>query len=410
MMYLIYNHDGSIKLTNLNEVITQGSTTTEIFVAIDGFNIATHEAIATYILPNKSESAGNGVAIEDVEVLNGVYDGWVFSLTQDETYYYGKLLMSVKVYRTGTSEVLFTIPIELTINKSGFVASETSITITQYTNLISQLSTYITNGGTEEITGYKTFTADIIEFKDIETHDVLPASNHTYNIGSSTMYYHYAYIDYLVSGTTNIDVSTIATKSYVNTSIASAISNVYKFMGSYIVSELNALDVDSSFNGNVYNVQDSGTLQGWGGYTTVVNPGDNVAIVYPENGHWYWDKLASTIDLSAYALKTEATALYKHTMVLQDDNQQNWNVVIISPVSTALTSGSINSDVINFFARYDWYGFIAIASGSSVNFKTNILGYLTDTGEQVYLSFVNISNEIMQVEFWTVVSDSVSKI
>ena len=91
MMYLIYNHDGSIKLTNLNEVITQGSTTTEIFVAIDGFSITTHEAIATYILPNKSESAGNGVATEDVEVLDGEYDGWVFSLTQDETYYYGKL-------------------------------------------------------------------------------------------------------------------------------------------------------------------------------------------------------------------------------------------------------------------------------------------------------------------------------
>ena len=139
MMYLICKHDGSVKLTNLNEIITQGSTTTTIFVAVEGYNASeNYNAIAQYILPNKTESAGIGIASIQ-EIGETSYDGWEFSLTQDETYYYGELLMSVKVYETGTSNILFTFPIYLTINKSGFVADTTNITITQYTNLVSYI-------------------------------------------------------------------------------------------------------------------------------------------------------------------------------------------------------------------------------------------------------------------------------
>ena len=138
MMYAIYNSDGSLKLTNLNEIITQGSTTTTIFIAVENYENTEYTALARYVLPNKTSSAGRGVA--ENQTINGItYKGWLFTLTQDETYYYGELLMSVEVSEGAT--ILFTFPIYLTINKSGFVADTTNITITQYSNLADSIDT-----------------------------------------------------------------------------------------------------------------------------------------------------------------------------------------------------------------------------------------------------------------------------
>ena len=176
MMYLIYNQDGSIKFTNLNEVITQGSTTTKIFVNVGGIIPSeTVGAIATYKLANNETSSGNGEATLET-INNESYNGWLFTLTQDETYYYGTLLMSIKIFTVGTNEVLFTIPVELTVNKTGFDASSTTITITQYTNLVGSISTqnadfesriydiesnYVSLSGEQIITGDKRFDGDI---------------------------------------------------------------------------------------------------------------------------------------------------------------------------------------------------------------------------------------------------------
>lgn len=164
-MYAIYNNDGSVKLTNLNEIITQGSTTTTIFIAVIDYENTDYTAIARYVLPNKTSSAGNGVATN--QEINGItYKGWLFTLTQDETYYYGELLMSVEI-SLGTT-ILFTFPIYLTINKSGFVADTTQMTITQYSNIISsldtifaQFSSYVSLANDETITGDKTFDGEV---------------------------------------------------------------------------------------------------------------------------------------------------------------------------------------------------------------------------------------------------------
>ena len=138
MLYVVYNHDGSLKYTNLNEIITQGSTTTKLLVSVEGYNTSGYTAIAYCILPNGSSSAVEGELTTDEDT--GI-TGFEFALTQDETYYYGELQMSVKLYIAGTDTILFTIPIHLTINKTGFVANSTNITITQYTNLVDTLNT-----------------------------------------------------------------------------------------------------------------------------------------------------------------------------------------------------------------------------------------------------------------------------
>ncbi len=95
------------------------------------------------------------------------------------------------------------------------------------------------------------------------------------------------------------------TSSDVQTAISSAITNVYKFMGSSTIADLNTTtaNVSASFKeamkGWVYNITDSGNLNNSTG-TTAVTAGDNVAFVYTTSSNWHWDKLAGTIDLSNY--------------------------------------------------------------------------------------------------------------
>ena len=87
----------------------------------------------------------------------------------------------------------------------------------------------------------------------------------------------------------------LADKSFVNSSIATAVSAVYRYKASKTVSEINALT--GMVTGDVYNVLDSGTLTIG---SVVVKAGDNVVW----NGS-AWDKLAADVDLSNYYNKTE---------------------------------------------------------------------------------------------------------
>lgn len=119
----------------------------------------------------------------------------------------------------------------------------------------------------------------------------------------------YAQTDDLPTKTSDLtNDSGYQTQSQVQTAINTAIASVYKIQGSGSVSTINAslaLVTDkASWNGYVYNLIDSGNLTNYSG-TTSVNAGDNVVFVYTSGTNWGWDKLASDIDLSNYALKSE---------------------------------------------------------------------------------------------------------
>lgn len=104
-------------------------------------------------------------------------------------------------------------------------------------------------------------------------------------------------------GTTKFRESEIAKKSDISTAIA----NVYKVQGSETVSNLNSTTKTESMNGYVYNISTGGTLNNQDASTLAVNAGDNVVFIW-NNGSWYWDKLASDIDLSGYVPKTTTIA------------------------------------------------------------------------------------------------------
>jgi len=83
-----------------------------------------------------------------------------------------------------------------------------------------------------------------------------------------------------------------SSKKYVDDSIASAISNVYKIKGSKTVAQLNAMTSGELHEGDVYNLLDSGTLSAG---SIQVFTGDNVVWLGSA-----WDKLGTEIDWSAY--------------------------------------------------------------------------------------------------------------
>ncbi len=88
------------------------------------------------------------------------------------------------------------------------------------------------------------------------------------------------------------------TKQYVDNKVA-ALGTVLNYKGTKTVAELNALT--GQVAGDVYNVSDSGTLTS--GSVEVI-AGDNV--VWTSNN--VWDKLAGTVDLSGYVMKTQTIA------------------------------------------------------------------------------------------------------
>jgi len=98
-------------------------------------------------------------------------------------------------------------------------------------------------------------------------------------------------------------------RDYIDTTFAtkSELTRVYKYEGSAAVNTLNNMTKTSQMNGYVYNMSTSGNLVNEDNSTISVSVGDNVSFVW-QNGDWYWDKMAGSIDLSGYVEKTTTIA------------------------------------------------------------------------------------------------------
>lgn len=100
-----------------------------------------------------------------------------------------------------------------------------------------------------------------------------------------------------------------ATIDYVDEEIAYALTTVYKPKGSSTVSNLNNISKSAGMSGDIYNMSDGGSLTNQDSSTVAVLSGDNVVFCW-NNGSWYWDKMAATVDLSNYLQKTSNTTQY----------------------------------------------------------------------------------------------------
>lgn len=143
MMYIIYNHDGSIKTLVVDESIQQNNNgVNQIFVSIEGYETADYTCVANFELPDGTLNSLVGVADVGVEVGELAYDGFVITLTNAQTLYPGKLKMSIKLVDLQDRQ-LCTYQTELQVNPSSSVPSETLITNAQYNSLIQSLQSYV---------------------------------------------------------------------------------------------------------------------------------------------------------------------------------------------------------------------------------------------------------------------------
>ena len=118
------------------------------------------------------------------------------------------------------------------------------------------------------------------------------------------------------------------TKAYVDSSIANAISNVYKIKGSASVSQINAMTNQQV--GDVYNLLDSGTI--------VLG---NLQVFTGDNIVWTgstWDKLGAEIDWTAYDEKFIAAGFFE----VQPYNEETGEITIV--YSTELYVMSYDGD------------------------------------------------------------------
>lgn len=141
MNVVIFNKDGSIKNLIFDQIIVQGNNgVDDIYCAIEGYSNDSYTLEAIFDLPDGDISSLSGVA-STFQVDGSTYNGFKVTLTSRETSLPGIVKMSLRA----ASQYLdrqYTTEINLTINESGYAPDYTDITMSQYENLLSMLSTY----------------------------------------------------------------------------------------------------------------------------------------------------------------------------------------------------------------------------------------------------------------------------
>ena len=139
MMYIIFNHDGSIKEKNLNEFIQQGDNLTKkIAVAIIGYEPLAFSLIGTFKLLNGDTE----VLTSDESIEIQGYPGVVLSLTEDVTSLAGIVRMNIQAVNT-SDVVLVSYSTYLTINEGDNPGTVAMMSIEQYQYLLSQIGDFV---------------------------------------------------------------------------------------------------------------------------------------------------------------------------------------------------------------------------------------------------------------------------
>lgn len=138
MDFIILKSDGSLQKQSLTRYIQQGSHgVDEIFI---GWANATSSHIlqAVFTLPNKLTNTELGTFESDYEYEPGeTINGWVITLTENQTRYNGLLMVSARIILNGIVQVAY--PFALCINETG-VRPETDSGVT-----LEQLDSYLLN-------------------------------------------------------------------------------------------------------------------------------------------------------------------------------------------------------------------------------------------------------------------------
>lgn len=110
MDYLLFNEDGSIKQSNLNQYVQEGDNNKQVLVAVIGLESGTALPEAICRLPNGQSVTLAGVWNEDEH-------GWIFTFTSSVTLYPGVVLVAIRISENGINRVMY--PFSLMVNQTG---------------------------------------------------------------------------------------------------------------------------------------------------------------------------------------------------------------------------------------------------------------------------------------------------
>lgn len=141
MNYVIFKADGSVNKQNFEYYVQQGDNNNQFFIGLAG-GLASDSAVGVCVLPNGSTNVISGVWNANYEYAEGeTADGWLFSLTTDQTEYNGLLQVSLYVSRGPTIKVSY--PIGIIINETGVRPDlDTGITIEELNSYLVELQKY----------------------------------------------------------------------------------------------------------------------------------------------------------------------------------------------------------------------------------------------------------------------------
>lgn len=145
MDYILFNSDGSIKETHLNQYVQQGENSKKIEISIDGIDDDTDLlAQAFCTLPNKQTITLLGTWSAELAGLGEA--GWTFSITDSVTHYYGVVLVAIRVKNTDTDLTLVTYPFALVINQTGVQPeADSGVTLEELDGYLKLVLSWIDN-------------------------------------------------------------------------------------------------------------------------------------------------------------------------------------------------------------------------------------------------------------------------
>ena len=212
MMYIIYNHDGSIKEKNLNEIVIQGSNNVnKIAVNIQGVDATSYAVFGVCKLPNGEKITT--LPSTQVETIDGV-DYVVLSLTEDMTALEGLLRINIQAIRLSDDKIITTYTVYLLVNEGVDPGEIVMMSVQQYQTLVNLIEKSVQND--ETILTFET-KPSAENYDDGQV--IYVKSESTFYIRSTTWQKVFDFTDYYTKSQTDILLDSKANTTDVNAAL-----------------------------------------------------------------------------------------------------------------------------------------------------------------------------------------------
>lgn len=215
MNYIIFKADGSINEKKLAYYIQQGNTGVDtIFVSkADIEDEGSYTCQAFFKMPNGTTNTLAGVWTASVEYKTGVFaNGWMITLTTNQTTYNGLLQMSVSLLLSSSN--LLTYPVALVINETGYQPdADSGVTIEEINSYLVQLQSYQLKYDLANVRGYNTLalaTADLPNLADGQIVIIRDGGSSIYQVQAGEL------VDLTVNKATSDSLGNVIKDSYVS--------------------------------------------------------------------------------------------------------------------------------------------------------------------------------------------------